>query len=942
MSAGASKRAVAEIRFGEDRAGVSKVAGRSIHQYWSMLSPHFRDVFLAPQRRSDDGGVSWTWREPTEKTPLTATELAGVRSRLERAKESFEENPVSQLMSEARGGGASSQETIDQLTARVKTISEGLAGKPDAALSEFVCRTETGVMVHSWGLSAAAKIYYPDSLESGVGGIVLFGGKGSEGNDVVIENSKGLRVARTTTDEAGEFNFTKITPGRYRVRVISGPGEFSSKGVSVNVERGEMARVELRSTSDPEAPAAEGAESSADHSATDTSAPLAAKKRRSIAWIIAVAALFFLGGGVWVWRVYFRSANADTQSTQRISTLTPEDFSSKKTAAQSEAPTRVASEAGAGLGAVADGPGEEKSTASRREMPSVDAPALASRPEAAGGSVSKIGTRVELSGVNSPGGAAVGSQKGLANPTRGASGAPSSNNAMTEALSDSAEAAVDSETETRGENSKTVNAAAVSLADAKRAPGGGGAAETLSGSMPTGSGVAQPDSPAGSDSEKKPGLGVATGLPADGKKTASSKGAGLSVADRGKSDAAEEAIAGSAAGQATSLLSGEKPVSGQGPKAAVTVVEKPAKKSAAAASTGDGKAADPSTDNSAPDGAPGEQTGGAEKSKSGKSARSQDKTPNPKEDGSSDSATSSAAATTATSAEPSSTATDSGKSETPEAGKDNSSEQNNSAPSDAAKVESTPTSAVTAPTNAAKKPERAVPPLEVVPPKPLPMGMQVMGGVKLGDWWLRVGRDAIVPTVPVREGENDSVEVLRRKMLDEQRMRLPMTLRSPVLQGGFVFKFAAGVKVQPLRWSVVGAFEFATSVKENRAEVGWALDSVPRIARLSLAFADGTEVARVEFDDAGRATVAVRPELRVALWLGATYAEDDLRTGGSARFAWQVVRGPLASSAWTYDSRWRDGTGCRLEAVMNGANPVRTRIALTDQTSGWALATELE
>ena len=78
MSEGGSRRAVAEIRFGEDRIGITKVGGRSIHQYWTLLGPHFRDVFLAPQRRSDDGGVSWTWREAADKKPLTAAELASV------------------------------------------------------------------------------------------------------------------------------------------------------------------------------------------------------------------------------------------------------------------------------------------------------------------------------------------------------------------------------------------------------------------------------------------------------------------------------------------------------------------------------------------------------------------------------------------------------------------------------------------------------------------------------------------------------------------------------------------------------------------------------------------------------------------------------------------------------------------------------------------------
>jgi hypothetical protein len=131
-------------------------------------------------------------------------------------------------------------------------------------------------------------------------------------------------------------------------------------------------------------------------------------------------------------------------------------------------------------------------------------------------------------------------------------------------------------------------------------------------------------------------------------------------------------------------------------------------------------------------------------------------------------------------------------------------------------------------------------------------------------------------------------------------------------------------------------------LKGNRAELGWSLSSPPSGGAMKLAYVDGAEVARIEFAADGRMSVAVRPELRAAFWLGATYVEaENLRTGNESRYAWQVVRGPLASSSWSFDGRWLEGAGCRLEVVLNGANPAGTRLALIDQAGGWQLVTEL-
>lgn len=883
MSAGASKRVVAEMRFGEDRAGVAKIGGRSIHQYWSLLSPHFRDVFLAPQRRSDDGGVSWTWREPAEKKAPTAAELAALRGRLERAKESFEENPVNPLVTDV-GGGASSQEIIDQLTARVKSVADRLATLPDAALSEYVCRTETGVMVHSWGLAAAAKIFYPDSLESGVEGVVLVGGKGSAGNEVAIENAKGLRVARTVTDEAGTFGFGKLAPGRYRVRVLSGPGEFSSKGETVSVERGETTRIELRSKNDPVAETdAPASEEGTETSPAEIPGAGNSRKRRPLLWIF-LAALAAAGGGAWF--LFLRTDDASTRATQRISTLTPEKFSQARPAARPGSRLRTMAGAEGAATVPAGSPGAGSS----------------------GPSVPKIGTRVELSGIsaNAPGGAGIAG--GI--PSEGFEGGGAvAGGAVERSASENAGG-------TPVPAGQPAPRTADSSLDGKTGLSGGPKREALKAHAPAGVGGALPDSPAGEEVGRKPGEPGAAGSMADKNEAGASGGDVLPITG-GLSGAAVSGgrIADTGKNQTGAPPSNSLPAGGLIPVAAVSVVEKPAKKTTAASTGAETRPDEPVAENAGTSTPSGDVPGERQKPR--------------QENEVNDATTAGAAPVTGAG----------GSGDVSGTGGIGAAVQPGSEPHEPAGG-GTGAGGSSLPT---MPPLTAQPlPVDKVSERPLPAGQQLAGVFRIGAWRLVPGRDAIVPTFPVREGEKDFAESLRSRMLDEQSAHLPETLRRPRLQGGIVFRHAAGAKPQPLRWSRTDLPGLRFSLEENRAELGWELAQMPAEFRATLVDAGGVEIARVERDLGGDVRVTVRPELRAVLWIGVKYAEAESVGGAiAARFAWQVERGPLAASAWSYDSRWMDGAGCRLEVVLNGANPAGTQIALTDQMSGWQVATAL-
>jgi hypothetical protein len=197
-----------------------------------------------------------------------------------------------------------------------------------------------------------------------------------------------------------------------------------------------------------------------------------------------------------------------------------------------------------------------------------------------------------------------------------------------------------------------------------------------------------------------------------------------------------------------------------------------------------------------------------------------------------------------------------------------------------------------------------------------------------------------VPTLPVPDGENDSLETLRQTLLVQQRSRRPEMLTRPVLQCGFAVKFAKGVKPQTLKWRMSPGLKLGAQEEQESAEISWTPSDGPRAGEVVLAWEDGTDAAKISFDSTGRAVVSTRPEMRVYFWVTADYASDD-GAAEKSKYTWRVVRGPLSGAAWSSDPNGRQGTVCRLDVVLNGTSPEGTAIALCDRESGWQLETEL-
>jgi len=986
MSEGGLRRAVAEIRFGEDRAGLTKVGGRSIHQYWSLLSPHFRDVLLAPQRRSDDGGVAWTWREAADNKPLTAAELMSVRKRLERAKESFEENPVNPLMGDARSG-TSSQVLIDQVAAKVKAMAESLSAKSDAALAVYVCRTETGPMVHSWGVATAAAVVYPDSLETGVSGVVLVGGKPSGGHEVVIENDKGLSVARMWSEEAGEFSFMKVGPGRYRLRVISGRVKFPAKGVMVTVERGAVSRLELRSTSDakdPEESASEEGDGASAEAATDPSAQDSPVANSGRGWFgkLAIALLLLLllaGGCVWAWRTWYSPDGAAKRVAVQTSSMAPEDFSNgagKTNAGKFPGATIDDGRLGASADGVGSGPhrsGLRSGTANNRRI-SPTAGGVAHSPSAIGSKVEVLSGAADTKSSEERDGNTPTPQEatsaGAAGPESALepAGSVPVSGAMTREDKPSPKrnqgtGAVGPSTtgsKSNGSGAHAGEAESVLVEDQKPLPNGGvtkgsvivpaakkAASAQLPGVVSTGE---PPADGAATQDEAMTSDPVAESTPDD--VTAATLGGGLpqEKAPLVKVSVANKSPDGGKPLPADDVVNSDDGANSAGKDASAS--NSPRSKKGKSAAGGGPKA--PTGGSASTDGtqasamSPERSTiptntaaGGASATKPANSAPSLNRAP-PSGEGSVR-----ADGTPAKGQKDNRTAVERGKAaraRAPVAGSPKIA--NNRTTASAQKLVSDET-----PENAeAETPgeeSQAVQSPVVNPKSDLQaVTRTTMGVIQLTGWEPRLVRDAIVPTMPTPAGTNDVADRLREEMLSERKTHVPETFKHPSTKRGFVFELSIPSKEGALYWQDSlnsGAVE--KYAKENRAVITFDGEQRPPVGVHVLRFADGREAVQLTLSENGSLVLKLAEGVRSSLFLvvkGSLADEPDMaQSKVDLRFGWQV-NGVARTRPKTPRNLVSEDQDYSISLLLELLKVSRWKVALTDRVTGWALVTYIQ
>lgn len=298
----AMRRAVAKIQLEEAADSIPHVGHKLLYHFWPLLSPCFRDVLVAPHYLIDEEVVTWTWREAENAPPPSAVELGELRRRLEGAMERFSQDVAAGRV--GRGSGSSAPGVAgnaEQLEAVMLALVKELVGRPEADLKRFVCRTEHGLRVHSWGAGTPARPAYPETRGLEIAGRVLVAGQPAR-HDVVLESSDGETIAEVPSDEAGEFSFSKLSPGEYRLRARSVRGTFPPHGLPVDLHQRSVKGLVL-------------ANARADTVSPLVSARRAAGRRSRRTLPLVVLVVLALAGGAWGWRTWQAPSQPEPVST---------------------------------------------------------------------------------------------------------------------------------------------------------------------------------------------------------------------------------------------------------------------------------------------------------------------------------------------------------------------------------------------------------------------------------------------------------------------------------------------------------------------------------------------------------------------------------------------------------------------------------------------------
>ncbi len=955
----ATRRAVAEIDFGDGAAVSFKVGNRSIHQFWHLFSSHFRHVLLASQRRADSGKVAWTWREAGEKRPVTATELVEVRRRLAEANRS--------LAGGFGGMGRADDDEASSLEGQVRdSVGEminQLLAQRDSALAGFVCRTDAGLMLHSWGAAVAAQPYFPDAQPGEISGTVFAGIERPAGISVVLENTQGIGGARVKSDKDGGFCFPNVAPGSYRIRVAD-RSDFPG-GLTVEIERESIAGLELRSASDEPLSMA--------GKITPVAEDVPWFRRRRTGLILL---LLILGAGSLTW--WWSKRSSDTASAAQNQSSSWQ--SAKGQLAANNPQTSAYDDHKVGL------EGAPSTLSNSIPPPKVLPPRHDRAPSEADGVASDPASQPAEDSTGP--GQRVPEEKSPADDSNGKptprTPAPQVH-AAREPLNSSSGNAEEKVRPSEDGPGAVLNGDEVKSAKDKLAKFPRRAADKKKAGTP---GVS---SPAGDESPDEDAALAGSNAAADSETStaAASSGGKSSKPGTAKSPAATGTTAkAEAAGSNADAGAPDSSTPGPGAAANGRLKSSPDNKAkeSAKSTTTNGAAVRPAESSGSASTAdtPDDTTsleGGASKSAPKNPPTSKTVPPNqaPPQP---ESSTAPSQEDTGSSAAPDPTASSNKKTKQPSVAAEKKSvppKQTNDSPTSTAEAEGDQSPAVQASDAAnglpaSKRPVKSPkksrstpasspaadeqpdsPPAQNPTMSSLPISSErpkateedrltQVTKIHVSAWHPRVMRDAIVPTRPLTAGEEESLETMRQKIRQERLTRLPTLFQDPQTKNGLIFYFPddASGKPELPRWrDEPGREVVGSSVRSGMAELGWSGPAVANGANYVLGYENGMILVRVRVNEAGEMVVKAGPSVRIRYWIGLETASIEAAT--SPAFDWRLSTGEAIPPTWRRDDHWLGDRGLRVEVPLDETSRRvgHYGVCLVDPPSGWALACDL-
>lgn len=879
----AKRRAAAEISFGGARNPIISVGPRAVHHYWTLLAPHFRGLLLTPQRRTDDKGLSWTWLEAAGAKPPTAPELGEIRERLRAARVALEDDPAV-AAAEAK------------IAEAMEKVVEKLVAKSDAQLSAFVCRTETGLMIHSWGATTAAVPFYPDSVDCSVGGTLLVGDKDASNLEVVLENRKGFVVAKTHSDSTGAFEFQKVHAGSYRVRAVGDRVDFPVNGLEVEVGRTSVTDIKLRSTAlnvsvermrqEENAPRIRirGSLSSSSTAAHPEERPRSRRWRKGAGVTMGVVGLALAGW--WFW------------PASRVPAKTPPATGTFVVATKAPAPagTDVPRASGSypdsgvqpGAGGVADpSPGAKSPTkraaavvASKVQMADVDAMDESEDPTAADEPLRPEFAKTEA---------------------RTATGSP------------------------RGSAPKAVAPAAAAKANTREA----GNAETIPDEEMTLDPVT-PDPPAAEPKTRKPLPKRSPRRTRDEAETGSDAMPPVPAEGRTESGSIVDT------GVAQKPLDAETARKSKLAKAVVPPPREPAPTVAIDANTTE----EPRDEDPATNGTNAARKDRIKKRAAGGAAGGAGSMDRASGTDELSPAEKPGRAERAEEESPANKVSPAGK----QARSTNQRENQTTKPESPPEAEE---AASATPENGRVAATRSVPTASHRSPARMELALTSGGRMRVSAWASAIVRDEIVPTKPVLAGEDDALEMLRERMILQRRDRIPQTISAPRTRQGIAVVLPRG-KAGGMRWrNVQNADDIEAVVTEEQAEVSWRSGGRSSPAELILESREGGVTACVRISAEGVGELETTSERQAHGWIGVECAPADLAgltpEEQRMRFGWRLAGQSSVTADWIREISWRNATGRRVEFPLElGSTDGPRTLVFQDHVTGWAMSCKIE
>lgn len=912
----AGNRQVAEIRYGAHPGAIAAVGAHPLHTFWPLLSPHFRAVWLAPQRRSDGASVSWVWRQAAEKREPGAQDLATLRRRLQESAAGFSEDPLGSV--DETVARATSEAVVRQVCSRAAEVVAALVAKSDPDLAAYVAMTETGLRLHSWGADVPAQPQDPAAQQCEVSGTVFAADKPAARFTVALENSRGLTLARTESDPEGHFAFPDVGPGSYRLRVLSDQVPFSVKGVAVRVEQESVRGIELRSHSlieapeDDAMPPVEAVVVSPPPPSTPAvpAAPAGTPRvrRRSRRRLLLLLLLLFLliGGGARFWLAQDPSPATPVQPSTFVA-YDPPAFVPPPRENSAGAGT---ADPGVNLGAAVDRP---RLGSSAPPADFASRTRLASAPVVAAGALSTA--------------TAAGPDGGLGATLEAAGATPGSPNAAATGGASAPEAAsAGTSPPPAGESTTAVDAPPSSGAG----PGGGGAKGAITTAQPAGDSkpVTPPrhTSPRPTHTPRLPRPEPAPDDPDDGDVALDADARAERAARRAVSDARaaadEEArSATDASGADTDDMSTHADSAGATPSANPEGPDGPPEHKDPLDERPDREdehidpeqPEDETSDEERidPEEAPFEDAEERQDEEAPVADDSSASSPSSRDDVGRKPAV--APTTRGTGGAAAGAAATAVRRSSPRTPKDD---------------------AAAARPGAEAADDRAVDGPDA--------GLSLK--LRIETWHPRLEADVIVPTAPVPVDKPDTTRALLHDVQAEATSRLPELFRPPITQSGLVLEVGAEVaRAGAMRWSRAAPSGVNVRCQGSRAEIGWAGQVPPVSESWTLQGADGNVLARIRTDRNGGVALETAPEVRASFWVGVRRSLSDSRPEHARRWAarlrWSLQHGAEEAPAGHRDDSWLGASGHRLEFPL----PLRERafpaitIRLSDRESGWAL-----